>query len=347
MTAPLHVGLTPWLAPIGGRADRLAAQAVRAESLGYRSFWLPENHFTGDAAIPDPLMLLAAVASQTSRIRLATTSYLLPLRHPLQAAEQVAVLDQLSGGRVILGVGRGYQESMFTAFSVSRRNKREIFECSLATMIAAWTGNPVSPDVCLAPRPVQRPHPPVWVAAFGPKALTQAGRLGLPYLASPMEPLALLRDNYARHRDACESNGMPAPVEVPVMRSMFVSEHEGELALVRGILERQVQEARTNGPATARRIAVEDVDAWAIVGTPSAARETIASYVDTLGMTHLVATRLRIGGVPSEVLERSVRALAEVLELGRAEERALGVSKAATPGVGTRTRSGADGGEPC
>ena len=97
----LHLGLTPWTFPMGRSAAELAGQARLAEQLGYESFWLPENHFTGEGAIPDPLMLLAAVAAATEHIRLATTSYLLPLRHPLQAAEQVAVLDQLSQGRVI------------------------------------------------------------------------------------------------------------------------------------------------------------------------------------------------------------------------------------------------------
>ena len=94
----MKLGVTPWL---GGErsAAALTEQARQAESLGYESFWLPENHFN-PGAIPDPLMLLAAVAAGTSSIRLATTSYLLPLRHPIQAAEQVAVLDQLSEGRV-------------------------------------------------------------------------------------------------------------------------------------------------------------------------------------------------------------------------------------------------------
>ena len=78
----LHLGCTPWLFPVGGRAAVIARQAAIAERLGYESFWLPESHFGADA-IPEPLMLLAAAAAATESIRLATTSYLLPLRHPL------------------------------------------------------------------------------------------------------------------------------------------------------------------------------------------------------------------------------------------------------------------------
>jgi hypothetical protein len=105
MSAPLpalELGLTPWdFSSL--TAHSLATQAAYAESLGYRTFRLPENHFN-PYAIPDPLMLLAAVAASTREIKLATTSYLLPLRNPLLAAEQVAVLDRLSEGGVHQGI---------------------------------------------------------------------------------------------------------------------------------------------------------------------------------------------------------------------------------------------------
>ena len=108
-TAPLEIGLTPWLFENGGLAEGIAAQGERAEALGFHSLFLPEHHFGGPGSIPSPLLLLAAVASRTRKLKLGTTSYLLPLRHPLHAAAEVAVLDRLSGGRVILGVGRGFR----------------------------------------------------------------------------------------------------------------------------------------------------------------------------------------------------------------------------------------------
>ena len=309
----MHLGLTPWR--ISGQVDAhaLARQAALAEEWGYESFWLPESHFAGDAAIPDPLMLLAAVSAATRTIRLATTSYLLPLRHPLQAAEQVAVLDRLSGGRVILGVGRGYQPTMFDAFEVSRKDKRRLFEACLATMQRAWKGEPVGAgpeEVRLSPLPVQEPHPPVWVAAFGPKALAQAGRLGLPYLASPMEPLGRLRENLLRHAEACDAAGVARPAEVPIMRTLFVSEDRRLVDQVRdqlGIAARQMASGGRPG------ISLE-ADDWAIVGDPATVADKVEAYVETLGMTHLVVTRLRIGRMESAVLERSVRTAAELLQ---------------------------------
>jgi alkanesulfonate monooxygenase SsuD/methylene tetrahydromethanopterin reductase-like flavin-dependent oxidoreductase (luciferase family) len=313
MSDRLHLGLTPWLVPIGRRADELSRQAVLAEEWGYESFWLPENHF-GEGAIPEPMMLLSAVAGATKTIRLGTTSYLLPLRHPLQAAEQVAVLDQLSGGRVILGVGRGYQPALFDAFNVARADKREIFADCLATMRRAWNGEAIGADanVSLWPRPVQQPHPPIWVAAFGPKALRQAGSMGLPYLASPMESFNVLVDNYARHADACRQADAAIPEIVPIMRTVFVSRDAAQLDRVRDALTAQVATMRAQANDTMRTRMPETVEEWGIVGTPEQVLARIAEYRDRLGMTHLIATRLRIGGIDADALEESIHTLAEI-----------------------------------
>lgn len=311
----LHLGLTPWLAPIGRNAVELVRQAELAEGWGYESFWLPENHF-GEGAIPDPLMLLAAVAGATRTIRLATTSFLLPLRHPIQAAEQVAVLDQLSNGRVILGVGRGFQPAMFEAFDIPPQQKRARFEACLRDMRDAWQGASVGgadgDPIVLSPLPVQQPHPPVWVAAFGPKALAQVGGLGLPYLASPMESRQTLEANYALHRQACADNGHDVPAEVPIMRTVFVSNEPGEIEQVKALLERQAEETRRQASVAISRRVPDRVDDWALIGSPLQVGETIAVYRESLGMTHLIATRLRISGFDDSAFEASLQLLAEL-----------------------------------
>lgn len=303
----VKLGVTPWL-PRERSAAGLSRQAAQAEAWGYHSFWLPENHFN-PGAIPDPLMLLAAAAAGTSRIRLATTSYLLPLRHPLQAAEQVAVLDQLSEGRVTLGVGRGYAAAVLKAFDVDPREKRSLFQASLTAMRQAWSGEPVEVNgdrVVLDPLPVQKPHPPIWVAAFGPKALTQAGTLGLPYLASPVEPLAVLERNYRRHRDAVVESGLDVPAEVPVMRAVFVSEAPAEAAAVRVALEEQARSVGRLPEGAA-------LDDWCIVGDAGYVGERVNEYRERLGMTHLIVSRLRLGGMDEARAGRSVARVAELL----------------------------------
>lgn len=306
---PLHLGLTPWrFSDLS--APSLCDQAQFAEACGYQSIWLPENHF-GEQALPDPLTLLASVAGVTSNIRLGTTSYLLTLRNPLQAAEQVAVLDQLSQGRVMLGVGRGYAPEMLRAFHVPPKEKRRIFAWTLDLMRDAWAGQPVTLDgnhehaVQVYPRPHQSPHPTLWVAAFGPKALAQAGRLGLPYLCSPMESLQTLADNYARHGQAAADAETALNGEVPLMRCVFVSRDERLVNKVRNEVQQQVENTRlTPG---------ETVDDWTLIGSPSQVLEQIQRYRELLGMTHLVATRVRVGGLADDVLKGSVQLLAETV----------------------------------
>jgi alkanesulfonate monooxygenase SsuD/methylene tetrahydromethanopterin reductase-like flavin-dependent oxidoreductase (luciferase family) len=306
----LQLGITPW--DLGDRrAAGLAQQAALAEQLGYESFWLPESHFAANA-VPEPLMLLAAVVASTSRIRLGTTSLLLPVRNPVQVAEQVAVLDQLSDGRVILGVGRGFASPMLRVFDVDPREKRALFERCLQTMLRAWSGAPLPPDtpgmpsLRLDPLPVQQPHPPVWVAAFGPKALAQAGRLGLPYLASPLETLVSLQENYAIYVAARTAQGLGPARVVPVMRTLFVTESAEETRLLRA---RVHAEAHNNGrlPADAT---LED---WAVIGDAGFVRERVAAYRERLGITHLIVTRLRISGIERARLERSAARVLEAL----------------------------------
>ena len=305
----LHLGVTPWqLSPPS--AVGIGEQAAYAEDHGYQSFWLPENHF-GEGALPDPLMLLASAAATTQRIQLATTSYLLTLRNPLQAAEQVAVLDQLSGGRVLLGVGRGYAPEMLRAFHVPVAEKRRIFAWTLDLMQRAWQGEAISLDgnpdnaVQVFPRPVQQPYPPIWVAAFGPKALAQAGRMGLPYMSSPMEGIQTLAANYAEHRQASVEEGVSPADIVPVMRTVYVSNNTTEVAELRKQVESETENPRLQ--------ADEGLEDWTLIGDPSFVRDGIQRYQETLGMTHMVATRLRLSGLPESQLRASVTLLAETL----------------------------------
>lgn len=308
-TAPLALGLTPWdFSKLS--ASSLSAQAVFAEALGYQSFWLPESHFNGQA-IPDPLMLLASVAAATHSIRLATTSFLLPVRNPLLAAEQVAVLDHLSQGRVTLGIGRGYSRETLLAFAIDPSNKRGLFEWSYNLMLRAWRGEAVSlhddgsATVQVEPRPLQRPHPPVWVAAFGPKALQQVGRLGLPYLASPIETFNELQANFATYDAAVAAAGHAAIAVRPVMRTVFVSEDRNA---VRALRERLAHIKLPRGLATSPQ-----VDDWAIVGDAAYVRDKIAEYRAALGMSKLIVTRLRVEGVDALALRDSIARVAQLI----------------------------------
>ncbi|MCY4144650.1 MAG: LLM class flavin-dependent oxidoreductase [Gammaproteobacteria bacterium] len=311
----MQLGLTPWSLSDTNSAETLCDQAAFAEQLGYEYFFLPEHHFVEGRSIPEPLLMLAAVSARTSKIRLGTTSYLLPIRHPVQAAEQTAVLDQLSNGRLTLGIGRGTAPALFATFGVDPKQKRTLFEDCYNKLIKAWHGSEVadqnsSHPTSISPLPRQKPHPPVWVAAFGPLALKQAGRLGLPYLASPRETLSRLKHNYGIHREACELADASSPEETPIMRSVFVSEN---VALVRQVRDR-IEEFATGMAQGSSNEPNPSIDDWAIIGSPSRVRELLATYRDTLNMTHVIATRLGIAGVPHEDIRGSFAQLVRIRE---------------------------------
>ena len=315
----LHIGVTAWDMGLPGTADQFARQAERAEALGLDSFWLPEFHFDESVPLPQPLLPLAAVAARTRRLRIGTGSYLLPIRHPVQLAEEVAVLDRLSAGRVILGVGRGYRPALFDAFDVASGEKRDRFKRALDAMVAAWAGEAIGREaedraVRLVPRPVQDPHPPIWIAAFGPRALEQAGRLGLPYFASPIESMEALGRNFARFREAWAAVGTAPPAEAPIMRTTFVSRDPARLRAARERLAEQAASLARSPVAAIRRGAGASPEDWALVGEPEAVRDRIEDYRERFAMTHLVASRTRLPGLAPGDFERSLEHLAALRE---------------------------------
>lgn len=157
-----------------------------AEALGYDSIWLTEHHFAEDAYSPALVPVAATVAARTERVRIGTNLMLLPLYHPVRLAEDIAVLDILSGGRIDVGVGQGYVEQEFTGFGIPKSERTGRFVESLAILKALWsepkctyTGTYFQlQDAALSPRPWQRPHPPIWVGATAPAAVQRAGLFG-------------------------------------------------------------------------------------------------------------------------------------------------------------------------
>ena len=265
--------------------------------------------------------MLGALAARTRRLRLATTSLLLPLHHPLRVAAETATLDVLSGGRLLLGLGRGFRAPVFDGFEVRATTKRDRFDEALDAVLAAWSGEPVSlagvhyaardgAFVRLGLRPVQRPHPPLFVAAFGRKGLLQAASRGLPYLASPLETLAVLEENYAiwrEHRRAAR-NGGP---EVPVMRTVFVAGDDAEAERVRAALASEAHAIAASTPAALARAAGGALEERVLVGTANEVQDGIARYRERLGMDLLVA-RIEVGGVSPAARDASLERLAEI-----------------------------------
>jgi alkanesulfonate monooxygenase SsuD/methylene tetrahydromethanopterin reductase-like flavin-dependent oxidoreductase (luciferase family) len=190
-------------------------QITLADELGFDTAWLAELHFFHPFSImPAPLQIAVAIAQRTHRIRFGTGVVLLPFHHPMRVAEEAAVTDILTGGRLDLGVGRGTIAVHFRGFGVPREESRERFEESLAIIRGAWMSDDAFsydglfyqiPPTSLAPRPIQRPHPPIRIAANSPDTAEFAGLNGYDVMvASPINPLAGFFDHVRRYRDGLE-----------------------------------------------------------------------------------------------------------------------------------------------
>jgi alkanesulfonate monooxygenase SsuD/methylene tetrahydromethanopterin reductase-like flavin-dependent oxidoreductase (luciferase family) len=153
----------------------LVTQACFAETAGFDGIWLTEHNFTGESVYCDPIPFASVLAARTSRIRIGFAVIQLALRHPIRLATELALLDNLSDGRIDVGVGHGtnYNEYEFVGYGLRSDESRERMEETLDVMLRAWTGAPLVhhgkfyqlslPE--LRPRPRQRPHPPIWRAA--------------------------------------------------------------------------------------------------------------------------------------------------------------------------------------
>ena len=200
----------------------LIAEAAEADRLGFNTVWLAEVHFAPRFSVmPTPLMLLAAIAERTTNIRLGMAVNLMPLHHPIRLAEEVATLDVLSGGRVEFGAGRGAFPLNYRGYGVEMANSRALFEEGLEIIKAAWTQKRVTlqvdaaahPDgVEVVPKPIQRPHPPIRLAANSADTFTFAGANRYPIFAGgPVNPIPVLAERLKIYENALSSAGHERP----------------------------------------------------------------------------------------------------------------------------------------
>jgi alkanesulfonate monooxygenase SsuD/methylene tetrahydromethanopterin reductase-like flavin-dependent oxidoreductase (luciferase family) len=287
-----------------GQARRHRHQVTLAESLGLHSVWLPEMHFA-PGACSAPLIELAGYAATSERLRFGTTSLLLPLHPAEQMAAEIAALDRLSRGRLLLGLGRGFNKKMLAAFDVPAARKRDRFDAALERLLALWReGNADGSGLATH----QQPHPPLAVAAFGPKGLAQAARHGLPYLASPVETLDQIAENQARHREQLRDPSRPA-LSI-VMRTVFVSDRKDDLARALGAARREMAWRRQAGvPDAVRRALEAPLEERVVFGSAETVTERLVRDRRRLG-TDLLIVRAQPADVGDEAIEHSLVRLA-------------------------------------
>ncbi len=190
---------------------------IEAERLGYDTVMPAEHHFSEYGYCASPQVSLAAVAARTSKIRLSTGVVVLPFHNPVRVAEDFAFIDLMSDGRVDLGVGRGYQPMEYKGFGVDQTRSREIFHEGMEVIHKCWTEDRFSyhgkhyqfDDLCVRPKPLQQPHPPIYMACLSPETFEIAGRYGYDILMSTVFGLTaeLAREGIASYRKGRQAGG--------------------------------------------------------------------------------------------------------------------------------------------
>jgi alkanesulfonate monooxygenase SsuD/methylene tetrahydromethanopterin reductase-like flavin-dependent oxidoreductase (luciferase family) len=263
---------------------------------------------------------LAAAGALTERMRLGTGALLVPMYAPLKLAEDVAVLDNLSGGRVVFGVAPGYASEEFEAHGVVRDERVRLMEDALDLMQAAWRGERYG----LSPRPVQEPHPPIWYAVSAPGSLRRAARRRCVLLPSPRHELFELVEHFRIYDEACAAVGF-VPPERPLIREVFVAEsHERAEAIAAPGIEYLFRELYGAKSAQGERplrtdsgelitdkqqVDFDSLKSRFVIGDPEFAVREIERYRQELGATELICW-MHIPGVAAEDSMRSVELFA-------------------------------------
>lgn len=202
-----------------------------ADELGFDSIWLAEHHFSEYGVMPSTAVMAAALARSTKNIRIGTGVVVLPLHNPIQVAEEFAMVDLLSNGRLDFGVGRGYQPSEFQGFGIDMDDSRDRFDESLEVILKLWTEESVTfngkyvqmQDLRVRPRPMQLPHPPVWVAGISPQTFSLVGSKGYNLLfPPPWQPSTTAINTY---REALSAAGHdPHGTRIAALVHMYVDD---------------------------------------------------------------------------------------------------------------------------
>ncbi len=211
---------------------------IAAEKIGFEGVFLVEHHFTGQGQLSASLNLLSYLAARTTRIRLGTAVVVLPWHNPVLLAEQVATLDVLSGGRVDLGIGRGYRKEEFDAFCVPMGDAQERFNECLAVMLKAWSSDARFThkgklwnykDIMVEPAPIQRPHPPIWMAGGSPPGIAYIASQNYNLLIDQLADISQVRSRVGIYLDGLEKIGKPRDAtRVGIARSITIVRNDAE-----------------------------------------------------------------------------------------------------------------------
>ena len=321
--AKLKIGFIPIEG--GGYYKESLEEVTRAEELGFDSVWMEEHHAVTDHYWPSPLTVLAGYATRTSTLTLGTDIVVAAYHHPDRLAEDVAMLDVMSNGRVVLGIAIGYKPDEFALYGVELEKRGARFEEQLAIMKGLWTQEKISfkgayytVDGRIEPKPVTKPHPPLWIGGWGDITLRRAATLADNWIPGPTADLKRLlagKKQFLQNRAAAGKTA--AITEWPLTRDVIIADTD---AKARELAERPImisyRKEYAGGwkhPFIDASIAT-DLDKLMedrfIIGGPDQVIPKIRKFVDDYGMTHLIC-RTFFPGMPHAHILRELELIAK------------------------------------
>jgi alkanesulfonate monooxygenase SsuD/methylene tetrahydromethanopterin reductase-like flavin-dependent oxidoreductase (luciferase family) len=312
-----------------------------AERWGLDAVWLAELHFSpARSVLSAPLALAAAIAARTRRIKIGTAVQVIPLYHPLQLAEEAATIDHISHGRLIFGVGRSGFARTYAQYGVPYAESRERFAETLEIVKRAWTQDTFSfegehftfHDVCVVPKPYQRPHPPIRVAATSVDTFPTIGAQGYAIFAAVrLGTLSELAPNISAYRAAYAAAGHAGSGQVFLRVPLYVADtperarEEPRASIMQFYRQLGEQLEASAREAGARAIEQRDVRGRrlqeitydevlrdkVIVGTPEMVVERLGAIADELALDGILAELNCGGAVPRGGVMRSLQLLCQ------------------------------------
>ena len=290
-----------------------------AEDSGSEGIWLAEYHFDpGRSVISAPVTVAGAVAARTKKVKIGLAVHVLPLRNPVQIAEEIATLDHLSDGRLDFGIGRAAFPRIYQGYGFDYSESRDRFDECLEIILRSWTEERFSfkgkfyqyDDLCVVPKPLQKPHPPIRIGATSEDTFELVGRMGYPIFINPSRVTTLLdlKPLVAEFHQAREKAGHTGQVDVGLRVPVYVAEtkekaysepKESTMFQMQRLINVITQSigaagisAGDNRAAQAERLKAmtyEDVLANTVVyGTPESVVERLQQLQEELGLTQVI-----------------------------------------------------------
>lgn len=313
--------------------SRLLELAERAEALGFDALWLNEEHFQGSIVEVEgrrchsPLVLAAAMLARTRKLRVGFSVLLLALHHPVRLAEEIATLDVLSDGRVDFGISRGGNGRYLEVYGIAPESINERFHATLQFALQAWQDGKLTfgeNAYSIEPKPIQRPHPPIYIGTYSDDMAAWAAREGHAIICHGITSMENQRRIVRAFTDA---GGDPA--RIPFGRFVYVSETDESarrelwptvLKLTERLSGFRLFDRK--GVVTARELEPEIFyREMVIAGSSESCARQILDLNAELGVTYLNALSAFFGFLPLELLEKSLTLLGS--EVRPRVERAL------------------------